>query len=114
AQEPVVQEDAGELIADGALDEEGDDRGVDAPRERAQHTLATDLGPDRVDRGIDEAGHRPRPAHPADGQEVVQDRPALRGMENLRVELDGVEPAAPARHRRDWAVMSFRDRREAL
>jgi hypothetical protein len=37
AQQPVVDEDAGELVADRLVDEQRGDGGVDAARERADH-----------------------------------------------------------------------------
>ena len=43
AQEPMVDEDAGELLADRAVDERGGHRGIDAAREAEDDFLATDL-----------------------------------------------------------------------
>ena len=43
AQQAVVDEDAGELVADRLVDEQRRDGGVDAARERAEHALAADL-----------------------------------------------------------------------
>ena len=43
AQEAVVDEDAGELVADGAVDEGGGDGGVDAAGERADDAAVADL-----------------------------------------------------------------------
>ena len=43
AQEAVVDEDAGELVADRAVDERGGDGGVDAAGERADHAAVADL-----------------------------------------------------------------------
>jgi hypothetical protein len=47
AHESGVDEDAGELRADGLGHERRGDRGVDAARERAEHLLGADLGADR-------------------------------------------------------------------
>ena len=50
SQEPVVDEHARELVADGAVDQHGDHRRVDAARQRAQHALALHLRADGFDR----------------------------------------------------------------
>src|SRR5262249_60218457 len=57
---------------------------------------------------------RPGPAHAARGEEVIEDRPPLGGVENLRVELNGVELALLVRHRRHRAVRSSGKGHEAL
>src|SRR5882724_2735772 len=113
AEEPVVDEDARELVADGAVDEHGGHCRVDAPREGTQHPLSVHLGADRLHRGVDEASHRPGATHTANGEEVVEDLLPLGSVDDLRMELDGVEPAVPVLHRRHRAVRGLRERREA-
>ena len=49
AQQPVVDEDAGQLVADGALHERGRDRGVDAAGQPADDPLVADLRADARD-----------------------------------------------------------------
>ena len=113
-EEAVVHEDTRELVADGPVDQDGDDRGVDPARERAEHALVADRVPDRVHGGIDEAGHGPRAGDAADVEEVVEDLLALRGVDDLRVELDGVESPPLVRHRGDRAVRGGAERGEPL
>ncbi len=45
-QQPVVDEDAGQLVADGALDQRCRHRGVDSAGQAADHPLAADLAAD--------------------------------------------------------------------
>ena len=54
AHEAVVDEDAGELVADGAVDEHRGDRRVDAARKAADDAAAADLGPDPRDLVVDD------------------------------------------------------------
>ena len=49
AEEPVVDEHAGELVADGPVHEQRGDRRVHAAGERAQHLGVADLRPDGLD-----------------------------------------------------------------
>src|SRR5436305_14592827 len=90
-EEAVVHEDTRELVADGPVDQDGDDRGVDPARERAEHALVADRVPNRVHGGIDEAGHGPRAGDDADVEDVDEDLLTLRGVDDLRAELDGEE-----------------------
>ena len=59
AHEPGVDEDAGELVADGLGDERRGDRRVDAARERAEHPVAAHLRADPRDLVLDDRGVRP-------------------------------------------------------
>src|SRR5215471_10168570 len=90
-----------------------------SPMARWTRTATTDESTppesaDRLDSRVDEARHRPGPAHAARGEEVIEDRPPLGGVENLRVELNGVELALLVRHRRHRAVRSSGKGHEAL
>ena len=60
AQEAVVDEDARELVADGAVDEQRRDGRVDAARERADDLVVADLLADQLDLLLDELERRPR------------------------------------------------------
>ena len=51
AQQAVVDEDAGELVADGLVDQHGRHRAVDAARQPADDAPLADLGPDLGDLG---------------------------------------------------------------
>jgi hypothetical protein len=45
---PVIDEDAGELVADRLVDQHRRDRGIDAAREAADHLAVADLRADRA------------------------------------------------------------------
>jgi hypothetical protein len=90
----VVDEHARELVADRAMDQERGDRGVDAPRERADRAPLTHLLTYAGDLLLGHARGRPgalRLAHA--GEEVLEDRGAVGSVDDLRVELDPVQAA---------------------
>ena len=60
AEQAVVDEDAGELVADRLVDEQRRDRAVDAAREAAEHALGADARADPLDLLLDHRGRRPR------------------------------------------------------
>ena len=94
AQQPVVDEDARELVADRLVDEQRGDRGVDAAGEAADHALAADLGADALDLLLDHRGGRPGGRRAGDlVEEVLQQVLAVRRVHDLGVELDAVELA---------------------
>ena len=64
-QQSVVDEDAGELLADGLVDQHRRDRGIDAARQAADHLAASDLGADLLDRLLLEGAHGPVALQPA-------------------------------------------------
>ena len=100
-QEAVVDEDARELVADGAVDEERRHRGVDAARERADDVLVADLLADQLDLLLDELERRPRRRRLAGVEhEVAEDVGAARRVGHLGVELDAVEAAVAILHPR--------------
>ena len=55
----VVDEDAGELVADRLVDQHRRDRGVDAAREAADHPALADLRADLLDHALAVGGHGP-------------------------------------------------------
>ena len=59
AQQPVVDEDAGELVADGLLHQGRCDGGVDAAGERTEDPVLADLLTDRRDEVVDDVGRGP-------------------------------------------------------
>ncbi len=59
AQQAVVDEDAGELLADRLVHEQRRDGRVDAARQRAEHALVPDLRADARDLLLDHGGRRP-------------------------------------------------------
>ncbi len=91
AKDAVVDEDAGEAIADGALDEDSGNGGVDAAGKAAEGVAGgTDLLTDAVDGGLDEVGGGPvlRGAAEVDN-EVAEEFSSLARVGDLGVELDG-------------------------
>ena len=104
AQKPVVDEDAGELVADGLVHEQRGDRRVDAARERAEDPLPPDLRANASRLLLDDRCRRPRGRRVRDlVQEVASASPCRGRVNDLRVELDAVE--APR------SVLEGRDRR---
>ena len=102
AHQPVIDEHARQLVADRLVDEQRRHGRVDAAREPADDALRADLGPDPLDLLLDHGGGRPRRRSPGDlVEEVLQDLLPVRRVHDLRVELDGVEPAARVLERRD-------------
>ncbi len=104
AQQAVVDEDAGQLVADGPLHQRRGDRGVDAAGQPADHPLAADLGRTCCDLLVDDVRRRPGRAHPGDVvQEVLEHLLPVRGVQHLGVELHAGQPPGPVlerRHRR--------------
>ena len=90
---PVVDVDAGQPVADGALHDRRRHRGVDATRQRADRPALADLGADRLDLLLDDVDHGP--GGPAAGdleQEVFEHLLAVLGVQHLGVPLDAGEP----------------------
>ncbi len=93
AQQPVVDEDTRELVADRLVDEQRRHRRVDAARERAEDPLVPDLGANTLDLLLDHRRRRPRRRNAGHVvEEVLQDRLAVRRVDDLGMELDAVAP----------------------
>ena len=90
----MVDEDAGQRVADGFVNEHGGDGAVDAARKAAEHPALPDLLLDRP-RGLRAEGrHGPVGLEPGDlVQEVRDELRAVRRMHDLEVELHAVEAA---------------------
>ena len=58
-QQAVIDEHAGELIADRFMDQHGGDRQIDAAGEAANHLASAHLRADFLDRFLAEGAHRP-------------------------------------------------------
>ena len=113
AEQTVVDEDAGQLIADGTMHECGGDRRVDATTECADDLAIADLLTERVDGHVDERRRLPGPCAATDvEQEVAQDVASQGRVRHLGMELD---PVATARADEGGArrVERVRDRPEA-
>ena len=97
AHQPVVDEHARELVADGAVHEQRRDRRVDAPAQPADDLRVADLVADARDLVLDDRGRRPRHVAAADvAQEALEDVLPVGRVHDLGVELDAVDARAPA------------------
>jgi hypothetical protein len=88
----VVDEHAGQLVADGTLHEGCGDRGVDPTGQAADDARVTDLLPHRRHEVIDDVGGRPLTRETgAPQQEVLEHLLAERRVQHLGVPLHPVE-----------------------
>ena len=111
----VVDEDAGELLADRPVDEQRRDRGVDPAGEAADHPPLPHLGPDLRHLLFDHRLRRPLLLAAGDvAQEAGEDLGPIRGVDNLGVELDPVEPAVGVLAGGHWRTGTGRQRGEPL
>ena len=84
-----------ELIADRAMQQRGDHRGVDAAGETEQHLAAADLRAHALDRIVDDIAGAPERIAAADlAHEALEQARALRGVGHFGMELHAVEAAA--------------------
>ncbi len=113
AQQPRVDEDARQLVADGLVHERRGNGGVDAARQPADHPFVADLRADLGDRVFDDRDVRPRrPAARRFVQERLQDfLPALR-VHDLGVELHAVDHPFAVFQRGDRNTVGVRADRE--
>ena len=86
AHQAGVDEDAGELVADRLVDQDGGDGGVDAAGEAADDAGVADLGADRCDGLVLVGGHGPVAGEAGEVGEVLQDPGAVDGVVDLGVE----------------------------
>ena len=92
AQQAVVDKDAGELLADRAVEKRGGHGAVHAAGERQQHLAAADLGADLLDGFADVIRHAPLGGKAADLiEKVLQNFGAVDGVQHLGMELHAVE-----------------------
>ncbi len=115
AQQTVVHEHAGQLLADGAGAQRRHYRRVHAARKAQDHTVVAHLGADGRHRVLDYGIHGPiglKLAHAE--QEVAQHRLAELGMAHLGVELRSEQFALGVLHGRHRAHLGARRDGEAL
>ncbi len=94
AQHAVVDEDAGELRADGFVDQDGGDRGINSSREAADDVARADLLADGFDGGLDEVSRGPVAGGAADAEDKILDElGSERGVVNFRMKLHGPDAA---------------------
>ncbi len=106
AQQAVVDEHAGQLVADGAMDQRRSHRGVDAAREAEDDLLVAHLLADRLDRLGDVVAHHPVGPGAADTEhEALEDRLALLRVRDFGMELQRVEMPVFVGHAGDRAAL---------
>ena len=87
AKQAVVDEDARQAAAYGAVEQDGRDGRVDATGERQNDTVVAELSLQSGHGGFDKGGRRPVAGATALGEEVVEQTRAALGVEDFRVEL---------------------------
>ena len=108
-QQAVVDEDAGELVADRLVDQHGGHRAVDAARQPADDAPLADLGADLGDLARTEVRHAPVAGQAGDAAHEVADQlRAARRVRHLGVELHGVELALLVGDGRERRALSTR------
>ncbi len=90
-QKPVIDENAGKLIANRLMDQHGGDRAVDAAREAADHLLVADLLADLANGLFAVSAHGPVAGKARRAHEVFVKHLAVRGVMHLGVELHRIE-----------------------
>jgi hypothetical protein len=102
AQQAVVDEDAGQLVADRAMDQGRRDARIDAPRQAEDHLVGADLLADPRHRLLDVVAHHPVGLRTGDVEhETVQDVATLLRVGDLGMELDCVVAALLVGHAGD-------------
>ena len=100
----MVDEHAGELVADGAVDERGGHGGIHAAGQAQNHFVAADLFADFGHGFVDVVRHGPARLCAADVEhEAVDEGAALFGVGDFGVELDAVEVFICVFHHGDGA-----------
>src|SRR3954447_7991035 len=101
----MIDEDAGQLLADSLMDEDRGDRRIDAAGETAEHPGLADLRSDFVDRLLLEGAHGPIAATARNiAHEIANEGCAMRRMHHFEMELGGVELAFLVRDHGDGRV----------
>ena len=100
-QQAVIDEYAGQLIANRLMNQDRGDRGVDTARQSADHPALAHLRADFRNLGGAEFSHRPVARQSADLVDEVGDQlRAVRGMDHFGMELRAVIAAVIVRDHR--------------
>ena len=111
AQQPVVDEHAGQLIANRFVQQHRRDGRIDAAREAEDDVVAADRLADLGFLLFDERRRRPVAAAPADPEhEVLHELAPVLGVDDLGVELHAVDRAVFGGYGGDRRVLRMRDR----
>ena len=104
--EALVDEHAGELIANRLVQQEGQCGRINPARQSQQHPLVAHLGTHISNRFINEGGRGPVGNTAADViNKITDQRHAATGMHHLRVELHAIKTAIVVRHGRFRGVL---------
>ena len=102
AQQAVVDEYTGELVADGTRQQCCDHTRIDTARKSEHHLFPAHRRAHLGNETLDDVCRRPESIAATDGPgEVVNDGLALLGVGYLRVKLHGIDTLLRALHRRD-------------
>jgi hypothetical protein len=105
AQQAVVDEHAGQLVADGLVQQRGNHRRIHAAGQAEQHVVGADLGADLGDGVFSDFRRGPQGFTAADVEdEARQDAAALLGVGHFRVELHAVVTTLVVEHAGDRAA----------
>ena len=100
AEQPVVHENAGQLVANGLVQEGGRDRGIHAPAQTQHHLGVAHLAAHALAGLVDERAHRPIHGAMADMiDKVLQDLFAARCVRHFGMKLEPVKLALRVFHR---------------
>ncbi len=111
----MVDEYAGELLADRLVDQHGRDRAVDAAGEAADDAAPPDLLPDAGDLGLAKAGHGPGACAAGDlVGEVADQGGAVRGVDDLGMEHGAVEATGLVGDDGEGGTLAAGDRAKTL
>ena len=114
AQQAGVDEHAGQLLADGLVQQGRDHRGIDATGQAQDHLVRSDLLAHARDLVVDDVGRGPQRLAAADiDHEAAQQGLALQGVGDLGVELHAVPALVLVGHRRDRDAVGGGGDREA-
>ncbi len=92
AQQAIVDENAGELVADGLVQQRRRDAGIHAAAQAENDLLLADLRADFLDGLVDVVAHRPAFAAAADAvDEIGNDLAAARRVDDFGMELQAEE-----------------------
>jgi len=115
AQQTVVDENTGELIADGLVDQHRGDRRIDAAGQAADDLTVADLGPNLGDLFLAKIGHRPVAGAARDlVHEIAEQFAAVRCVDHFRMELHAVKWLALMRDHREGGAVGGCDRPKSL
>jgi len=114
-QQPGIDKHAGQLIADGLVQQRRHDRGIHATGQAQQHLVIAYLLTDLLEALVDDIARGPQCLATTDvDNKTPQDTPALAGMGDFGVKLHAVETARIVGHARNRCRVGAGHQRKAL